>query len=210
MEKTYIDASRRGRPPRTEDQLEASRNSIIQAARDLFAIHGYEGVSMRKIAVKANCLPSTLYLLFPSKNELLHKILEVIYKDLNIQLEQCYRSSYEPDRLQNLCLILLEFWLDRPGDCKAIFLIEDNHFESKEDSYLNKLEIFQLNIYNQTIIEAQLRGEIKDGDPEEIKNILLFTIFGIALSLISISKYHFKNEKKIREKIVKSLINGIK
>ncbi|MEQ1137329.1 TetR family transcriptional regulator [Acinetobacter seifertii] len=81
MEKTYIDASRRGRPPRTEDQLEASRNSIIQAARDLFAIHGYEGVSMRKIAVKANCLPSTLYLLFP--RALLHKaILEGFFSNI--------------------------------------------------------------------------------------------------------------------------------
>lgn len=44
---------RRGRPTRSTAQIEASRDKIIQAARDLFAVQGYAGVSMRKIAAKA-------------------------------------------------------------------------------------------------------------------------------------------------------------
>lgn len=61
MENKQTNAPRRGRPPRSQEQITASRNVIIQAARDLFAAHGYEGVSMRKIAAKAECFASNAY-----------------------------------------------------------------------------------------------------------------------------------------------------
>ena len=82
MENKETKTSRRGRPPRSQEQITASRNVIIQAAKDLFAAHGYEGVSMRKIAAQADCLPATLYTLFPNKRQLLHYIWENIFLDL--------------------------------------------------------------------------------------------------------------------------------
>ncbi|KXZ71205.1 Nucleoid occlusion factor SlmA [Acinetobacter venetianus] len=210
MKNTLIKTSRRGRPPRTEDQILASRNLIIQVARELFATHGYEGVSMRKIAMKANCLPATLYSLFPSKSDLLYQILEFINIELTLRLENCYNNSHELKRLENLCYIQLDFWLERPGDCKAIFLIEDVYFKYEENIFFNKSSFFQLDIYMLAIQEAQSRGDVKAGDPEEIKNIIICTIFGIALSLISISKYHLDDPKITGEKTIRSLINGLK
>ncbi|WP_436863536.1 TetR/AcrR family transcriptional regulator [Acinetobacter haemolyticus] len=210
MKNKLIKSSRRGRPPRTEEQLLANRNLIIRAARELFATHGYEGVSMRKIAIKANCLPATLYSLFPSKSDLLYQILEFINIELTFQLEKCYDTSQGLVRLENLCYAQLNFWLERPGDCKAIFLLEDVYFKYEEKYFFNKLSIFQLDIYIKAIIEAQSRGEVKAGDPEEIKNIILCSIFGIALSLISISKYHLDDQKILGEKTICLLINGLK
>ena len=79
---------RRGRPTRSLEQIEASRDKIIQVARDLFAVEGYAGVSMRKIAAKADCTPSMLYTLFPNKKQLLHFIWESIFADLLVELEE--------------------------------------------------------------------------------------------------------------------------
>ncbi|PKF31685.1 TetR/AcrR family transcriptional regulator [Acinetobacter proteolyticus] len=210
MTNKQINSMRRGRPPRSADQITASRNTIIQAARELFAIHGYNGVSMRKIAGKANCLPATLYALFPSKRELLNQILEVVYIDLTIQLEECYKTSSESDRLENLCLVQLNFWVNRPGDYKAILLIEDTYLDFEEEYCSKKSAIFQLEIYTRVIREAQSRGKLKAGSPEEIRSILLCTILGIALSMINIPKYHLKISEKIKENAIRALIAGLK
>lgn len=211
MENKQTNAPRRGRPPRSQEQITASRNVIIQAARDLFAAHGYEGVSMRKIAAKAECLPATLYTLFPSKRHLLHHIWEGIFLDLMTTLETCYNNSPEPDRLKNLCLTQVDFWLNRPDDCRAIFLIED-HPQSAEEHYFveDSQAVPQLEIYTRAIKEAQDRGEVRAGNPDEIKNVLLCSILGIALSLIGIPEYPWDNPNTLKENTIHALILGLK
>lgn len=62
---------RRGRPPRSHQQADDTRQRVIAAARALFVQDGYDGVSMRKIAQLAGCSPAALYTLFPGKRQLL-------------------------------------------------------------------------------------------------------------------------------------------
>lgn len=211
MENKQTKTSRRGRPPRSQEEIIASRNIIIQAARDLFAAHGYEGVSMRKIAAKADCLPASLYNLFPSKRHLLHHIWENIFLDLMRELEECYKNTPESERLENLCLTQVDFWLNRPDDCRAIFLIED-HPQNPEEHYFvdDSQAVPQLEIYTRAITEAQQRGEVKAGDPNEIKNVLLCSILGIALSLIGIPEYPWGNPNTLKEMTIRALIIGLK
>ncbi|MGA6135540.1 TetR/AcrR family transcriptional regulator [Acinetobacter sp. TUM15071] len=210
MENNQIKAPRRGRPPRSQEQIEANRNVIIQAARDLFAAHGYEGVSMRKIAAQADCLPATLYTLFPSKRQLLHHIWEVIFLDLMLELEECYNNSPESERLEKLCTAQVDFWLNRPNDCRAIFLIEDHPQNAEEHYFVDASQaVPQLEIYTRAIKEAQARGEIHAGDANEIKNVLLCSMLGITLSLIGIPEYPWGNPNILKEMTISALIKGL-
>src|ERR1700735_5878668 len=52
------------------------RGEILDAARDLFLREGYENVSMRKIAEKIEYSPTTIYLYFQDKADLLDCICE--------------------------------------------------------------------------------------------------------------------------------------
>lgn len=211
MENKQVNTSRRGRPPRSQEQIIASRNVIIQAARDLFAAHGYEGVSMRKIAAKAECLPATLYNLFPSKRHLLHHIWEITFLDLVNKLEECYEHSPASKRLENLCLTQIDFWLNRPDDCRAIFLIEDRPQNSDDHYFVEDSQaVPQLEIYTRAIQEAQSRGEVRLGNPDEIKNILLCSILGVSLSLIGIPEYSWGNPTSLKEMTINALISGLK
>ncbi len=210
MEDNQTKAPRRGRPPRSQEQIEANRNVIIQAARDLFAAHGYEGVSMRKIAAQADCLPATLYTLFPSKRQLLHHIWEVIFLDLMLELEECYNNSPESERLQKLCTAQVDFWLNRPNDCRAIFLIEDHPQNAEEHYFVDASQaVPQLEIYTRAIKEGQARGEIRAGDANEIKNVLLCSMLGITLSLIGIPEYPWGNPNTLKEMTISALIKGL-
>ena len=52
------------------------REKILAAARDLITQHGYEGVTMRKLAAKASVTPKTLYHQFGNKEKLLRTAVE--------------------------------------------------------------------------------------------------------------------------------------
>ncbi|MFV5661901.1 TetR/AcrR family transcriptional regulator [Acinetobacter pittii] len=207
MNHKFINMSQDGRSPLQEDETKPSRTLIIQTARELFTVEGYENVSMLKIAEKASCLPSNLYTLFPSKRILLHEVLELIYQDLKAYLEECYEKSHETERLESVCFAQIDFWLSQPGDWKIIFLSEDIYLNYRKEIVSKKSALFKLEIYNRVIIEAQLNGIIRSGSSEEIKNILLSTIMGTVLILINHHEYNIKN---LKEKTIRSLINGLK
>lgn len=204
-------AARRGRPPRSEQQLENNRQLIVKAARDLFAAEGYEGVSMRKVAAKANCLPSMLYAFFPNKRALLHFLWEGVFSDLVTLLEKVYAESVAVDRLQALCLANIDFWLHRPEDYRAIFLVEDIPQHAGDSYFVDSSQALpRFSIYDKAIAEAQLRGELHAGDPNEIKNILLCVIQGLVFNLISIPEYPWGNPQRMRDETVRTLIKGFK
>ncbi len=52
------------------------REKILAAARDLITQHGYEGVTMRELAARANVTPKTLYHQFGNKEKLLRTAVE--------------------------------------------------------------------------------------------------------------------------------------
>ena len=54
---------------REREKLE-TRDLILEAARELFANEGYEGVSMRKLAEKIEYSPTAIYVHFADKEEL--------------------------------------------------------------------------------------------------------------------------------------------
>jgi AcrR family transcriptional regulator len=56
------------------------REEILAAARDLITAHGYEGVTMRDLAAKANVTPKTLYHQFGNKEKLLRTAVEELFR----------------------------------------------------------------------------------------------------------------------------------
>lgn len=76
-------------PPRVSTaHSEAQRKRILAAARELFASEGYEAVSMRKIARMIDQSPTTIYLYFRDKRELVTCISEEFFAHLVAALQE--------------------------------------------------------------------------------------------------------------------------
>jgi TetR/AcrR family transcriptional regulator len=67
---------RSGRPPH-QDRREV-RKKLLDAARDLFTIKGYEGVSMRRLAREADATPAMIHYYFGDKHGLYRALLEEV------------------------------------------------------------------------------------------------------------------------------------
>src|SRR4028119_1353956 len=59
---------------RRERERSETRAKILDAARDLFAEHGYDAVSMRKIAEAIEYSPTAIYVHFKDKEALFHEL----------------------------------------------------------------------------------------------------------------------------------------
>lgn len=99
------------------------RQEILDAARELFVLEGYENVSMRKIAQRIDYSPTTIYLYFQDKADLLDSLCEEAFGKLFDRLQQIPQEGLAP--LASLRLGMqayIEFGLDNPQHYAVTFM----------------------------------------------------------------------------------------
>ena len=75
-------AKRTSRPKAKAVGRDAIRESVIAAARKLFAEKGYAGVGMREIAAAAGVNQGLIHRHFGAKSEVLHAVLQGMFSDV--------------------------------------------------------------------------------------------------------------------------------
>src|SRR5215469_2074960 len=85
---------------RRERERQAVRKEILDAARALFLEEGYDRTSMRKIAEKIEYSPTTIYLYFKDKRELLESICGETFTKFIKTVQEIGQANDDP--LQNL------------------------------------------------------------------------------------------------------------
>ena len=83
---------------RERERLE-TRAKILDAARELFAAHGFEAVTMRKIAEKIEYTPTAIYFHFKDKDALIHELCAV---DFLAFAEKFAEIANQPDPVERL------------------------------------------------------------------------------------------------------------
>lgn len=84
---------------RQDRDRQAVRESILDAARDLFLTEGYQNVSIRKIAERIEYSPAALYSYFPSKDDIFFALAEEGFRRLDAHLRA---AGDRPDPLDEV------------------------------------------------------------------------------------------------------------
>jgi len=87
------------RTPR-ERYRDALRRQILDAAREAFVRHGYEGVSMRQVAEKVGCSHGNLYLHFKDKEALFDSLVEESFEQFADGLRKVPESARRGDPVE--------------------------------------------------------------------------------------------------------------
>lgn len=92
-------------------KLSQSKKNILDIAAELFAIHGYDGVSMRMIANNANMTKAALYYHFQSKSDLLMGIVSESSTEFieKIQADFADTSLSPREKIYNAASYMLTF-----------------------------------------------------------------------------------------------------
>lgn len=110
-------------PDMVATRSQAQRERILAAARELFASVGYEAVSMRKIASLIGQSPTTIYLYFRDKRELVTCIAEEFFALLVAALEREVAAGGTPqEALERGLRCYIRVALEHPSHYRAAFL----------------------------------------------------------------------------------------
>ncbi len=95
----------------------------MDAARELFVAEGYGSVSMRKIADKIDYSPTTIYLYFTDKSDLLHQICEQTFANLAQNIKSIQQLSDNPlEKLRSGLREYVHFGLKHPSQYEIVFI----------------------------------------------------------------------------------------
>ncbi len=109
---------------RQDRERQAVRESILEAARDLFVTEGYRHVSIRKIAERIEYSPAAIYSYFPGKDDIFFGLAEEGFR----RLDERVRGHAAPadaaplDRMRQCWWSFYEFSKEQPQYFELMFV----------------------------------------------------------------------------------------
>jgi AcrR family transcriptional regulator len=195
----------RGRPPRSELQIEDMRTHVSSCALRLFQEEGYEAVSMRRLAQEAGLTTMTLYKYFENKIDILRTLWSEVFEELFDELDDIADKNSDPQvRLRKVALHYVNYWLDHRQHYFMIFMSKGIS-QTDVSSYVEDPLLLMRFALLQNCVAAALGDRISQ-DVKRLKSELLLCVLnGIAHNLITISGYKWASP----EDLVASAIDGI-
>jgi AcrR family transcriptional regulator len=106
---------------RERDRAEL-REKILEAARELFAQYGYEGVSMRKISARIEYSPTSIYLHFADKETLFRELCYSDFQLLSKEFAVVAELKNPGERLRRIGEVYVRFGASHPFHYRMMFM----------------------------------------------------------------------------------------
>ena len=189
---------------------EEFRREILDAARGLFINEGYEKFSMRSLADKIGYSPTTIYLYFKGKDDLLFAICEEVAEQFLANLNRIRTLQIDPlEALRQALIYNIEFGLNNPNEYKVFFFTNPNvygtskEFMEKESMGRNSYLVFR------EIVQACIKtGQLREIEAEVLTQVLSVATHG----LIVMTNYHknflWADRKVLADTLVDGLLRG--
>lgn len=155
--------------PVRKRQPEQVRARILKSALNIFATHGFEGSSVRKIAANARVSISLLIYHFSSKEDLWRATInEVFTKARNVFAGESMAGASAADRLAHVIEESVRLFAEYPALHRLMTL--EGHQPSDRLIWLCDTYIRQnFEALCALIEEAQREGAVQEGDPAQLR-----------------------------------------
>jgi AcrR family transcriptional regulator len=198
-----------GLKERREREKESMRQEILDAARDLFVSQGYENVTMRKVAEKIEYSPTTIYLYFQDKSDLMHSVCEETFERLSRKLERILQSPGDPvERLKRGLRAYVEFGLQNPQHYRATFMtphaVDPDRVLVPGSAGMKAFSILQ-----QGVADCIQAGKFRNTDVESASQALWAAAHGITSLLIAHAAFPWVSRDKLISLITDSMMAGL-
>ena len=199
-----------GTKERRTREKEQLRRQILSAARELFVNEGYENVSMRKIADKIEYSPTTIYLYFKDKADLLDSVCKETLLNLLNTLELLKRDKSDPvEVLRKSGKAYVEFGLKYPQDYKLTFVVRPQFQKGlglQEGSVGER--VFD---YLRAMVSECIRQErFRQVDVEITGQALWSAVHGVTLLLIDFPDFPWTDKDKLIDTVIQTMIEGLR
>ena len=188
------------------------RKEILDAASELFVRDGYENVSMRRIADKIEYSPTTIYLYFKDKSELLEQVCKETFGRLVQRLSKIMEQPGDPvERLRRGLLTYIQFGLENPHHYRATFMMLLP--EGFDDKKLHQEDSPGMQAYaflTRGLADCVKAGKMTALNVELAAQTLWAGVHGITSLLITHSDFPWAGREKVIHSTVDTMVSGLR
>ncbi|MBK5289777.1 MAG: TetR/AcrR family transcriptional regulator [Acidimicrobiia bacterium] len=184
-----------------------SRELVVDAARELVARDGLEGLSLRRVGAKLGVSAPALYAYVDNKSDLLRGIAEVEFESL---LEQCTAvESLSPiERIRAQVTAYVEHALAHPSLFQVMFLFRPGVVpQPAVDELPAATKVFTLG--SVAIEEAMRTGALRPQDPFAVALALWAAAHGTATVLLADLNLGADLDRLVLDTVIDNLLRGL-
>jgi len=188
------------------------RQEILDAASELFVENGYENVSMRRIADKIEYSPTTIYIYFKDKAELLEQVCKETFAQLVERLSKIMKQPGDPvERLKRGLVAYIEFGLENPHQYRTTFMMPiPEGLAEKKLHQENSPEMQAFSFLIQGVEDCVRAGKLQATNVELAAQTLWAGIHGITSLLITHDGFPWVGREKVIHSTVDTLVAGLR
>lgn len=202
-----------GTKERREREREALRGEILAAARELFISEGYERVSMRRIAERIEYSPTTIYLYFRDKSEILDEICEQTFARLARSLERIEAKGLDPlEGLREGCQAYVQFGLRNRHQYRLSFMVSSQGVDRGEDSrYEGSMGERAFGFLERSVARCREAGYLRDIEVAVASQVVWVSIHGLTSLLITLGEDDFPwvERNRLIGQTIETLVRGL-
>ncbi len=184
------------------------RNKILQAAQELFLAQGVSHVSMRKIATCIGYSPTTIYLYFENKRDLLSALIQDYYSDFIMQAEEVMQAQDNCPKtsLRAYMMLFVHNGLSKPDYYKLMVQLFEAG-ESYDNSGSHGQQVYShLKILVERCIAAKL---VCVPNPNIAVQAIWTVVFGLTTLLTIRSGFIWKEHEVLVNHTIDTFLNGL-
>ncbi len=171
-------SERAAAPPR-QRRKETRPQELLDAALDLFVDKGFAATRSEEVAQRAGVSKGTLYLYYPSKEELFKAVVRQNLS--NLITEGFERLAAYEGPTSDLLAMLLNIWWERVGHSKAggihkVVMAEVRNFPELAQFYADEVIVPAELLFTKTLERGVERGEFRHVPPREVAHALMAPI----------------------------------
>jgi AcrR family transcriptional regulator len=195
---------------------EEIQQQLLQAAKQLFQLHGFRKVTIDDIAKAIGKARSSLYYYYKTKEEILDAVIAAEIRELMTSIAGAVSQAQTSEaKITAFLLAKLRAVLEK----RAFYNALDEGMDAGELSAIQKtklaihLQLMQKEgeLLGQIITEGTLRGELielGEKDQQDLVFVLLCSLRGIKREMVILND--FSNMAPAVQVLVRSLIHGLK
>lgn len=187
------------------------RSEILAAARDIFSADGYASFSMRRLASRIGYSPTTIYLYFQDKDELLFCLCEELYSELFTKLHELRQSGTEPVAiLRTVLLMYVQFGLTNPDHYRVVFFSNQTVYGSPEGFMATDTMSRRTYFYFRDLVaECGAGGTFRYHDMDLLAQTLWAAMHGVVTAAIFTRDFPLVDPGLLAETMVDGLLRGL-
>jgi len=192
---------------RREREREGVRKKILDAARQLFEAEGYDNVTMRRIAEAIEYSPTTIYLHFEDKDDLVRALCHEDFGRLLEALSLLPPAADPIEAIRQLGRAYVGFAVDNPNHFRFMFMsphLKDEAHTPEDPGWRSFGALLD------AVKRAVAAGLFRAVDPLTAAQVLWMGVHGIASALVAMPPEQWPHGPAATDLVDQVIDNGVR